>query len=439
MLCGVLHFMTAPGQTTGVSVFIDPMIDGLGLTRSQVSTAYMIGTLSAALMQPLFGRLFDRKGPRRSTLLIGAVFGFVLIAMAGVTGFVTLVLGFFGIRALGQGGLSVVAGTTPALWFDRRRGIAIASSTAIGSVGNSMVPLITAAVIAVVGWRATWLVYAAAVWIVVLSIGRWGLINSPGAVGQHLDGIPPRRDVVAEQRPADTRDDLRDEVASASSPMTAAPDGDPDTPGGLAGKTGHAATVGTGFTRAEAMRTPIFWAVTGAVATGGLTTTALTFHQISILGEQGLTTIEAATNFVPQTVAALIATLAFGTLIDRVRQRYLLVFTMALIATAMVGVRFVAPGVLALLYGLVLGAGQGAMRSIGGASYAKLFGTRAAGEIRGVAKMISSGASAFGPVALALGFALTGSYRQVLVAMLLLPAGASTLALLAPEVRKPVH
>jgi hypothetical protein len=37
--------MSGPGQTAGVSVFVDPMMTSLDLTRSQVSTAHLVGTL----------------------------------------------------------------------------------------------------------------------------------------------------------------------------------------------------------------------------------------------------------------------------------------------------------------------------------------------------------------------------------------------------------
>lgn len=43
---GVL--VSIPGQTVGVSVFIDPVKDALGLTRNQFSNAYMFGTLLSA-------------------------------------------------------------------------------------------------------------------------------------------------------------------------------------------------------------------------------------------------------------------------------------------------------------------------------------------------------------------------------------------------------
>jgi hypothetical protein len=39
VLAAVAFGMTGPGQTVGVSVFVDPMMAALDLSRSQVSTA----------------------------------------------------------------------------------------------------------------------------------------------------------------------------------------------------------------------------------------------------------------------------------------------------------------------------------------------------------------------------------------------------------------
>jgi len=54
--------MTMPGQTVGVSVFLDPIIADLGVPRSLVSLLYMVGTLTGALALPWIGRWIDRVG-----------------------------------------------------------------------------------------------------------------------------------------------------------------------------------------------------------------------------------------------------------------------------------------------------------------------------------------------------------------------------------------
>lgn len=59
-------FMTTPGQTVGVSVFIDYVGADLGLPRAQVLLLYSIGTLLGILPAPYIGRLVDRYGPRNA-------------------------------------------------------------------------------------------------------------------------------------------------------------------------------------------------------------------------------------------------------------------------------------------------------------------------------------------------------------------------------------
>ncbi|MDE0709305.1 MAG: MFS transporter, partial [bacterium] len=89
-LATITAAMTGPGQTIGVSVSIDPLIAELGLSRSEVSAAYLIGTLGGAVALLPVGSWIDRIGTRRAMRWIGLAFGLGLVAMAGVQGFVTL-------------------------------------------------------------------------------------------------------------------------------------------------------------------------------------------------------------------------------------------------------------------------------------------------------------------------------------------------------------
>jgi MFS family permease len=402
VLAAIALGLTGPGQTVGVSVFIDPMMDALDLTRSQVSTAYLVGTLAGAFALPRLGRVIDERGTRVAMALVAGAFGLMLAAMAGVVGMITLVIGFTGIRLLGQGALSLVATTSVAPWFHRRRGLAVGVLTAVGSAVLSMMPLVSSGLlIPAFGWRGAWIALGLAVWLIVVPIAVRGLIDRPSDVGQQPDGDAP----------------LDAESAAAADAEAAA----------------------VSFTRAEAMRTPMFWAIAGAVIATGMIGTGLAFHQIDLLGEQGLTPVQAAANFIPQTVAALTVTLLIGGMVDRFSTRGVLAVSMAMLAGGMILVPFVTPGLVAIAYGMIIGSAGSAARTLEAASFPKLFGLAHIGSIRGVVSALSVASTAFGPLALSVGRDITGSYVQVLLVLLVFPIGVTILGVIAKVPTRPAR
>jgi MFS family permease len=138
--------------------------------------------------------------------------------------------------------------------------------------------------------------------------------------------------------------------------------------------------------------------------------TAFAFHLISILGAQGLSSTEAAANFVPQTITAIAATLLLGALVDRIDPRWGVVVSMVAMAATMVFLPFVQPGFLGVVFGLLLGVGIGALRGVEAAAYLRYFGRGHLGTIRGIATSIGLTSTALGPVYFAVGLGVTGSY-----------------------------
>jgi MFS family permease len=382
----VVQAATAPGQTVGISVFVDHLVADLDISRSALSTAYLIGTLAGATVMVPAGRFIDRRGPRRAVAVFGVGFAVVLTGMAGVTGFVTLVAGFVGARALGQGALTLTATTSVAVGFERRRGTAIGIMSAAGSGLMSLVPLGAVALIAAVGWRWAWVVLAAGVFTVVVAVAA-----GPTLVRRPL----PAAERVA--RPAAVREG--------------------------------------GATVAEAMRSPAYWVVLAGVAATALVATGLTFHHIDLLSRRGLDATAAAANFLPQTVAGAAAALVVGHLADRASPRLLLAATLAGLAVAPVLVVVVRPGPLAVLYGVVLGGAASAIRAVEATVLPRWFGTTHIGEIRGVVMAATVGASALGPLALAAAADSLGTYTPALVAF---TAGTAVLSVLGALVRPPV-
>ncbi len=374
MLAGavVIQGATAPGQTVGISVFVDHLATDLDLSRSAVSTAYLVGTLSGALTMPAAGRLIDRRGVRAAALIFGTGFGAVLIAMSGVVGFITLALGFAGTRILGQGALTLTATTTVAVWFDEKRGLANGIKAAAGSALMALVPIGSAVLIASVGWRVAWVVLGLAAWTIVVPLGLW-LIRDPraGDVDPHVT----MGSDAAEERAA---------RAAASWPV------------------------------ADVIRHPAFLAMSGATALAALISTGLMFHHIDLLTGRGLTTTEAAAAFLPLTIASAVGALVTGRYADRVSPRLLTAIGLVLLGASAALVQVIGDTATAALYGAVLGIAGASIRTIEATALPRWFGISSIGQIRGVVMAAGVGASAVGPLIVSLGLDVFGSYTPVL-------------------------
>ena len=104
--------LTLPGQTIGVAPFADHLIQDLSISATSLSTAYLVGTITGSLAMPSIGRWVDRAGVRKTMLLIATAFSIAIGYMGTVQHLWMLVIGFIGIRMLGQGALSLVGQTS---------------------------------------------------------------------------------------------------------------------------------------------------------------------------------------------------------------------------------------------------------------------------------------------------------------------------------------
>lgn len=358
-------------------MLVDPIIADLNISRSAVSAAYLVGTLTGAVMMPALGRAIDAFGPRRVIAVIGLVFSGALFAMSAVTSLTGLTGTFVLIRMAGQGALGLAATTLVAHWFTRRRGTVLGAVSAIGTSAISLTPVLIEGLVVTQGWRHVLHLEAAAILLLVLPVAVLALRDRPGQLGQNPDGTPPP-DV------CDTAPEW-------------------------------------GVTRAFALRSPFFWLVTSGVATSGLLSTAINFHQISLLTARGLTETEAAANFLPQTAATLGATLVTGWLADRMRATTLIAAAMLTLTAALLLGVIAAPGLLAISFGALLGAAGGSIRTLEAATFPRHFGTRHLGAIRGVVTAVSVGSTAFGPLMFAALHGITRSYTFALLTTAALP------------------
>ncbi len=273
---------------------------------------------------------------------------------------------------------------------------------ALGGILMSLVPLAAAASIAAVGWRASWVVLGCAVWTLVLPLAHWGMASpTPDSV--------PTAPVVTDPVTEPVVTTVSEEVRQPSAPHTGA------------------------WTSGQVLRDPKFWVVTAGVALAALIGTALMFHQVALLAERGLSATQAAASFLPQTVAGALAALATGRLADRLPGRVTLAGTLVVLAAAPLALQVATPGLTAVLYGVVLGAATTSIRTLEATLLPRWYGTGSIGEIRGMVMAAGVGASAVGPLALALANDTFGSYGPVLTAFATAPTFLAVAAVALPR------
>jgi MFS family permease len=180
---------TLPGQTVVVSQFNTSIRESLGIGNDALAFAYLIGTLCAAVPLTLVGKLSDRIGPRRTAGLVVGSFLLGILALTNAAGLVSLTIGFFLIRFLGQGALGMLSSHVLALWFERRLATVESIKHAAISLAGAVVPALVLVLINEFGWRRAYAVLGIAVAAVLLPLIEFVLRDRPEEIGQHLDAV----------------------------------------------------------------------------------------------------------------------------------------------------------------------------------------------------------------------------------------------------------
>ncbi|MEM7091595.1 MAG: MFS transporter [Actinomycetota bacterium] len=390
--CTVVRGFTAPGQTIGVSAFIDELIEALGTTRSGVATAYLIGTLTGAMALPFVGRWVDVAGVRRTMLIVASLFAGAILFASTAQNVVMLAIAFVGLRMLGQGSLHLIGVQGIVLWFERRRGWALAIS-GVGTLAlMSSAPLVFTGLVNTFGWRASFVILGVGVFVVVVPIALFFIVDRPEDIGQRPDG--------------------------------------------RADQLGEPTARGRSYTVAEAIRVPAFWTLSGLTLMAGAVVTGLTFHNFDLLGERGLSEAEAAAIFIPQLVGGSMASFAMGWATDRLPPRPLMFFAGVMLALGTFLATIAEPGITAISYGLVTGVAAGSTGALFPALMPKWFGVDHIGAIKGVATTANIGASAVGPLLLSLGNDAAGTYGPVVTGCAIACAVTAIIAGLIPTPRE---
>jgi MFS family permease len=388
-------FGTGPGQSHLIGLFFDPMQAELGLSRTQISTAYGSATLIAALLLPRMGKLIDKFGPAQMIWLIIPGVGLAAVATGLATGWLYLAFAFGALRFLGQGSLMMNCANITSQWFDRKRGFALGIMALGFPISIAIHPPLTQWLIAELGWRDAWIALGIITTLTLLPPALLFLHNRPEDVGLQ-------------------------------------PDGDSNAPSQTSGpKLG-------GFTKAEALKMPAFYILVAGMFCMSLLMTALHVEFTAILKSQGLQKDVAAAMFTVTGVTAALMMPVIGRLLDTVPTKWMFFLGLIIQSASLVSVSLTSDTATAVIFGVIFGINNAITMTYVGYLWPRYFGRRHLGEIQGTGQMILIIGASIGPLPLAWAIDNWGNYDSMLQILALGPlAVALIVALFLPAPNPP--
>jgi MFS family permease len=175
------------GIYVAFGVFFKPLLVDFEWSRATLSGAQSLALLIAGILGILIGRLSDRFGPRTVMSVSAFFFGLGLVLMSGLNHVWQLFLFYGVVFGIGLSAIDIIALSSTARWFVRRRGIMTGIVKVGTGAGQLVLPLAASLLIAGYGWRTSYVIIGAAAMVLLIFIGQL-LRRDPALMGLLPDG-----------------------------------------------------------------------------------------------------------------------------------------------------------------------------------------------------------------------------------------------------------
>ena len=375
---GIVITCIGMGSMLSLGIFLQPMAEGMGWSRTGISTVSLLNFLSMGVGSFFWGALSDRFGTRSVVLCGGVLLGIGLVtaSRAATLGQFQLLFGVLVGLAAGSFYTPLIAATTR--WFTLNRSLAVALVSAGLSLGSATVGPLARWLITGYDWRTAMLVIGELAWLVILPAAL--LVREPPAV----------------------------------QPV--------DVPAGSAGPARPELTV------AQALRTPQFAAIALTFFACCAAHSGPIFHMVANAMDHGVGAMAAATVFSVAGVGSLSGRIVCGVLADRIGAKRMLLAGLALQAVAVS--LYLVTRELAGFYELALlfGFAYGGVMPLYAILVREYFGARIMGTIFGAVGFVSTLGMAIGPVAGGWLYDAFGSYFWLFMGSFGIGLGAVAIA-----------
>jgi MFS family permease len=165
---GIVVTCIGLGTTLSLSVFLQPMSEAMGWSRTGISTAALLNFLCMGVGSFFWGALSDRFGARAVVLSGGVLLGLGLVLASQAASLGQFQLIFGALVGVAAGSFYAPLTATTALWFTRHRSLAVALVSAGIGLGSMTVAPLARWLISSWDWRVAMLVIGDLAWLVVI-------------------------------------------------------------------------------------------------------------------------------------------------------------------------------------------------------------------------------------------------------------------------------
>ena len=394
-----------------ISVFLKPMTEEFGWSRTAFTSAITAGTLTGAGLAPISGALVDRVGARWLAAGAFAGLGAALLLMSAVSAYWQFFMVILLARTLHMGVISaVLQGPIVPQWFVLRRGRAVAISSLGLRSGLSIHPSLTQFLVNATQWRTALIALAVMIWALGVLPLILFLRRKPEDMGLLPDGETPEgRDERLRQTTA------TDEVTMGAMDVS--------------------------MTLKAVLREPSFYLLTGAFSLAFFVVSGTTFHGIPYFIDRGLSSEMAALALSLWAAAAIPGMMVAGFLSERINPRRMMMFTLPIMGLTFWLMLEANAAPLALIWGIAFGLSEGGIFTTQQVIFANYYGRASIGAIRGVLWMVLIVANALGALVGSVFYDLRGDYLYTFILFGASSGLAAVCAALArpPKLRPPTQ
>ncbi|MBI2217216.1 MAG: MFS transporter [Candidatus Rokubacteria bacterium] len=181
------------GTLFSLGVFLKPIEDSMGWSRSAISSVALLNWIAMGLGSFAWGALSDRIGTRITSAAGGALLGLGMVLSSQVTSLWQLSVTFGLMVGFAVGAFYAPLSATATKWFTSNRGLAVAIVSAGIGIGTFVIAPLTRWLTSTFDWRVAMIVVGDLCWLVIIPAAL--LVRSaPSEIGVLALGGAPRTD-----------------------------------------------------------------------------------------------------------------------------------------------------------------------------------------------------------------------------------------------------